>query len=311
MTRNDKKHQIIRRRKKPIPKQKSLKGLQENIVDYILKNERMQLRKPDGPVYYNESECLNIIKKEEEQIRDRIIWKAYSKHGGLYDMLTDIENTIERPSANAFSFDEEEGHFIVFIAFYNTCIKRMESLYDELCDEYRSAHESERRGLCVIMGELKKQYDSLQKQFDSLVEQPNLLRQQYNELQRLYSRVSPRDWLQLMNGDTKEKKEEELKSFEGQLIFKLMKKEQYNRDVEAYNKRLKEFREKCDFQKAYIPKYDLLYEMLKKLCDVQNDDNAFHALTISPTREEGIEGYLEVAHAFCSQISHIRKNYPL
>ena len=72
-----------------------------------------------------------------------------------------------------------------------------------------------------------------------------------------------------------------------------MKKEQYNRDVEDYNKWLKECREKCDFQK-YIHQSMLCYsEMLKKLCELQNDDNAFHALTISPTREEGIEGYME------------------
>ena len=311
MTGNDKKRQVNTIRGRAVQKNKSLKGLQDNIKKLIFKNECMEIIKPNGPVYDSESEFLNIIRKEEEQTRDRIIWKAYSKHGGLYDMLTDIENTIEHPSANALSFDEEEGHFIIFIAFYNTCIKRMESLYDELCDEYRSAHESESQGLCAEMGKLKKQFDSLQKQSNSLGEPPNLLRQQYNELLRQYSRVSPHGLLQVMNGDTKEKKEEELKSFEEQLIFRLMKKEQYNRDVEAYNKRLKEFREKCDFQKAYIPKYDLLYEMLKKLCEVQNGDNAFHALTISPTREEGIEGYLETAHAFCSQISHIKNNYPL
>lgn len=311
MTGNDKKRQVNTRRGRAVQKNKSLKGMQENIKKLILKYEYMEIVKPNGPMYDNESEFLNIIRKEEEQTRDRIIWKAYSKHGGLYDMLTDIENTIEHPSANAFSFDEEEGHFIIFIAFYNTCIKRMESLYDELCDEYRSAHESERQGLCAEMGELKKQFDSLQQQYNSLDEPPNLLRKQYNELLKQYSRFSPRDLLQVIAGGANEKEEKELKSLESQLISGLMKKEQYNRDVEVYNKRLKEFREKCDFQKAYIPKYDLLYEMLKKLCEVQKDDNSFHALTISPTREEGIEGYLETAHSFCSQISHIKNNYPL
>lgn len=311
MTRNDKKRQVNTIRGRAVQKNKSLKELQDNIKKLIFKNERMQLRKPDGPVCDNGSERLNIIKKEEEQIRDRIIWKAYSKRGGLYDVLTDIENTIEHPSANAFCFDEEEGHFIIFIAVHNTYIKRIESLYDELCDEYRSAHESERQGLCAEMERLQKQSDILHKQYNSLDEQPNQLRKEYDGLQKKCSRVTPQEFLQVLVRGENEKKEEELKSLESQLISRLMKKEQYNRDVEAYNKRLKEFREKCDFQKAYTPKYALLFKMLKKLCEVQHDDNAFHALTISPTREEGIEGYMERAHAFCTQISHVKNEYPL
>ena len=311
MAGNDKKYQINKRRGIHVQKNKSLKVLQEKIKNLISENECMKLKKIDGPICDNESEFMNIIKKEEEQIRDRIIWKAYSKHGGLYDMLTDIENTVEHPSANAFCFDEEEGHFIIFIAFYNTYIKRMESLYDELCDEYRSAHESERQGLSAEMEGMQKQFDSLQKQYNSLCEPPNLFRKQYNELQKKYSRVSSHDLFQSISGGTKEIKEKELKLLESQLISRLMKKEQYNRDVEDYNKWLKECREKCDFQKVYTPKYALLFEMLKKLCELQNDDNAFHALTISPTPEEGIEGYMERAHAFCTQISHIKNKYPL
>ncbi|MCC2816928.1 hypothetical protein LK537_06425 [Lachnoclostridium pacaense] len=311
MTGNAKKSQANARRGASVQKNRSLQELQEDIKDSILENERKELRKPDGPVCDDESGFLNIIRKEEEQSRDRIIWKAYSKHGGLYDILTDIENIIEHPSANAFSFDEEEGHFIIFIAFYNTHIKRMESLYDEMCDGYRSAHESGRQGLCREMGELQKLYDGLQKQYDNLVDEPNQFRKQYNEIQKRHSRVPPLDLLQAISRGPKEKKEEELKSLGNQLKSRLMQKEQYNSKVEAYNRRFKEFREKCDFQKAYTPKYTLLYEMLKQLCEVQNDDNVFHALTISPAQEGELEGYMEMARAYCRQISHIKNSYPL
>ena len=59
--------------------------------------------------------------------KDLVIWKAYSIRGGFYDTLLNFCHTVQKPSSNAFDYDEAEGTYTICITLYNTIWMRMDA----------------------------------------------------------------------------------------------------------------------------------------------------------------------------------------
>lgn len=78
-------------------------------------------------VKQNREYDIRIAAGAAEREKDRAIWKSYSKRGGIHDALQDFCKAVNRPSANAFNYDEEENTYIICITLYNTIWMRMDA----------------------------------------------------------------------------------------------------------------------------------------------------------------------------------------
>ena len=132
----------------------------ENVLRKIKKQlcelEKMlkeaDLEQPPKPFDYggDEAALLNKLSESEKNRRnDLIIWKHYSKTGGIYDMLTDLETAVKKPAVNAFDFDEDENTYIIFITVNNSILSHLKTLWGkmekELGEDEEKKEEMEER----------------------------------------------------------------------------------------------------------------------------------------------------------------------
>lgn len=242
-----------------------------------------------------DEEFEQIIEKEKKQKEDRAVWKAYSKRGGVSDILTDIRKAVERPSANALEFDEEEGMYIIFITLNNTYISRLTALCSEVCSECERIRNMEE-------SDLKKERDGVQRIYDDLISEKEEL-----DKESLHFKQQLKSSLRIKKGE----QEKELKGLEGYLYSYEKKRESYDGRVKTYQERLRFFNEKYRQQKSYTPQYGALLEELTVLGEISREEHPFHTLTISPERKEELEQYMETAYAFSKWALQMIQKYPL
>lgn len=268
--------------------------LGEELEAMIKELEEQELSLPDAPPYMDdagEKELEQIIEKEKEQKEDRAVWKAYSKRGGISDILMDIRKAVESPSANAFEFDEEEGMYVIFITLNNTYISRLTFLCSEVgseCERIRKAENSE----------VQKERKELQAIYQKLLKLSEML----------FS--FPRQW-ECVSHTKKEELEKKLKELEKNLNSYKKEREAYADEVEAYQKQLVFFKEKCEQQKSYTLQYDKLLEELTRLGKIGKEEHTFHMLTVSPEGEEELRQYMDMADKFNEWASQITDEYSL
>ena len=250
----------------------------------------------------SKEELKQIIEKESKQKEDRVVWKAYSKRGGISDTLTDIRKAVERPSANAFEFYEEEGMYTIFITLNNTYISRLVALCNEMCSEYEQIEKEKMED-----SKFQKERDELQKERDEI-------QKIYNKLCSEKEKLSLKSFQQRLKSVKGEEQEKELKRFEGDLNSYEKKRNDHTDRVKAYEERLMFFIEECRKQGEYEIKYGRLLEKLteirEKICEKEKG-HPFHMLTISPEGEEALRQYMDVAREFSKWSLQITEEYPL
>lgn len=253
-----------------------------------------------------------IEKKEEQQRQDKIIWKTYSKRGGIYDKLEEIKQFIDHPSINAFDFDEEEGCYMVFITINNTLLGRVKRLCDDMREQLECGHKTECRGLPEEMKLLEKKFRELegQKKAISGKENTESFREERREILRIMQKSS---WEVLLKGQEtgRQKVEQALADFSKRMDRYERKLDKLNENVEAYEHQLEDFKDECEFQKSYAPKYMALYELLGELRESVNAGGEYHILTISPSGKEELDRYMNTAEKFGMYVLKIIEKYPL
>lgn len=250
---------------------------------------------PEGIPFMDEGEFEQIIEKETAQKKDRVIWKAYSKRGGISDTLTDIRKAVEHPSVNAFEFYEEDGMYTIFITLNNTYISRLRALCSGMCSECEQMREMEDSKLRKERGELQKIYQNLCSEKEKLSQKS--FQQQFTTVSRT-------------KGEEQEKALDRLKS---SLDSYEKEGENYAVGVKAYQERLAFFVEECREQQQYESKYDYdkLLRELTGLEEICTEGHPFHMLTISPEGEEELKQYMEVAYEFSKWALRITDEFPL
>lgn len=265
-------------------------------VELNARISRLEKQKLQSPKEITVQEFEQIMEKEAKQKEDRVIWRTYSKYGGIGDVLTDIRKAVERPSSNAFEFDEEEGAYIIFITLNNTCISRMTALCSEMRSECGRTGEME-------CSELQKKRETLQKT--------------YHELRFKMDKLSPKSFSEQWEkalGVKWGKPEEvlrELKKAEKALDSYEQEIKDYGDNVKAYEEQLAFFIKECEQQRAYVPRYGALFEELTKLEEISKEEHPFHMLTISPEGETELGRYMEMAREFNKWTLHITEEYPV
>lgn len=63
--------------------------------------------------------------------KDRIIWKAYSERGGIFDMLKSFNNSVFKPAINATDYDDEENTYMICITLYNSTVLRIGDILEK------------------------------------------------------------------------------------------------------------------------------------------------------------------------------------
>ncbi len=63
--------------------------------------------------------------------KDRIIWKAYSERGGVYDMLKSFNNSVFKPAINATDYDDDENTYMICITLYNSIVLRIGDILEK------------------------------------------------------------------------------------------------------------------------------------------------------------------------------------
>lgn len=274
---------------------------EQELKERINALEEQGLLQPDQP---NEipfmsdkgnGEFEQIIEKEKKQKEDRAVWKAYSKRGGISDILMDIRKAIECPSANAFEFDEEEGMYIIFITLNNTYISRLTALCSEVCNECERIRNMED-------SDLKKEGDGVQRTYDDLISEKEKLDEEF---------LSFKQQLEGVWRTPKEEREQELKRLEKKLDSYQKKRDGYISGVKTYQERLSFIEEKYKQQKSYTSQYGALLEELTGLGEIGREEHPFHTLTVSPESKEELEQYMETAYAFSKWALQMIQEYPL
>lgn len=115
---------------------------------------------------YRDKEFLNnLSERKKAQNRDLVIWKYYSKIGGVHDILKDFEQAVEKPSVNAFDYDEDENTYIIFITLNNTLLARLKKLCLNINNELDLVTDEEfaKKGEALI-----EAFEKLQKSKDEI-----------------------------------------------------------------------------------------------------------------------------------------------
>ncbi|MCI8727351.1 MAG: hypothetical protein HFG66_14775 [Hungatella sp.] len=273
----------------------------------LSKKEKSKLSKPDFDKDFSE-----IRKKEEQQRRDRIIWKAYSNHGGIYDILADMEQFIEHPSANALDFDEEEGCYMIFITLSSTFLKRMNVLCDDMREQCRRGDKAEGQELLDVKERLEKRHRELEEQREAISGRCSV--QAFQEERREILKILPRNRMELLlkdSGIRERRYEQKLTDFSKKLSRYERKLDEWIEAAETYNRQLEKFEEQCRLQKSYMPKYTALYELLEKLCRAVDAGGEYDILAVPPTGEEELDNYIKAAREFGRYIFNIMEEYRL
>lgn len=271
------------------------RALREELEARINVLEEQKLPLPEETPFMSDREFEQIIEKEKKQKEDQAVWKAYSKRGGISDILTDIRKAVEHPSANAFEFDEEEGMYIIFITLNNTYISRLTTLCNGVCSECEQIRNMED-------SELKEERDGFQEIYKNLISEKGNLDKKLPDFQKQLKSVLHTQ---------KEEREKALKRLEENLNSYEKKRECCAGGIKTYQERLRFFNEKCGQQKSYIPQYGALLGELVELGKISSKEHPFHVLTISPERKEELEQYMETAYAFSKWALQLIQEYPL
>lgn len=283
----------------------------KNVKEQIEKINKLSFSLPDSfdHKFPNFDERF-LADQKEKQLNDRTIWKIYSNYGGFYDTFINLRNTVEHPSGNAFDLDEEAGQYIFFLTLSNTYLKKITSLYDKMCKELDSNYQIGIQELKKERQDLQNRYHELQERYHKLRDQKKEFYDQYYEFYNLFQPI-PKLWEKNLQ-EQQERQEQGRNQLEESLQFYPKKVKNYNEDMQNYNKWFESFQAKWNSQESYTPKYTSLWKLLKQLLyNVQEEGKSFHFLTLSPTKEEELNQYREVAEEFCKQIAEIMTQYPV
>lgn len=260
-----------------------------------LESQGQDFTSAEEVLFMGDEKFKQIIEMEAKQMEDRVVWKAYSKRGGINDTLADIRKAIEHPSANAYEFDEEEGMYTIFITLNNTYISRLLALCSETCRECERIREIED-------SELQRERKELQVIYHNLCFEKKKLSQKLKFFQQQLKTIS------CVKGEEQEK---ELRRLENDLDSYERKRRSYADEFKTYQERLIFFAEKCGQQKAYASKYSALLGKLTELGEICREEHPFHMLTVSPEGEEELRQYMETACEFSKWTMHVTREYPL
>lgn len=290
----------------------------------------------------------DFAKRERERKDDLLIWKYYSRTGGIYDMLRNFETAVTKPAVNAFDFDEEEKCYYIFIAINNSLLSRLNEQIrnlqehlpeppscnnvngdtsteaSELLSSYNSVGQSLER--IKSQKEWKRKFNEYKDEYRRLTKTPHRsIKAKGQSSKQIQFRIDAAI-TKLSNaldsnggngsfygrGSSQEKREEALLMKASQLLETMRREiEKYERDLEKYNRKRSLFERNYAALYSYTAKYESLYEAIKALYSMTAEGGELHGLTCSPSIEEGVEAYMKLAEAYCEKSAEITKEYPL
>lgn len=253
---------------------------------------------------------------ERAQKKDLLIWKSYSQTGGIYDLLCSFETAVKKPAVNAFDFDEDEKCYFIFITLNKSLLSRLnEHVY------HLQKQLSETSSYSNTDGEAIGEAKALLSLFNSVTHFRERIRNQeewenrFTEYEKEYlhlskgpaQNVKPKGHL-TSHGENEEKLLEKVS-----LLLKTMRSElnNYKQGVEKYNSQRCYFASRYGTLHLYVAKYTSLYEAIDLLCSMTKESGELHGLARSPSMEDGVDAYMQLAEAFCKKAAEITKEYPL
>lgn len=300
------------------------------LIDYKIKN----LKKPPSPSPSFEENKDILLENEKHTREDSIIWKYFSKIGGIYDTLKKLESAVEKPAINAFDFDEEENTYMIFITVTNSILYLFKelcvSMNKELDSETDESIETEWKILNEECCNLTKAYNTIKAEIDSDVKKIDADISKYYKIPRdtpnkkrdipisdnktsllnkdkKYSSIKEIIMEEILNEKKpKDKSETQKEEIERRLENKI---NNYSKQLGNYEKRKEIYDSKYKILKSYDSKYNSLRESIDGLYSSICEGGELYCLNNAPSKEDGTDDYMQAAKTLCEKAKEITKDY--
>lgn len=319
------------------------------IINWYKDNRESTLKNLKAAPTSSPSQEEKIFENEKLMRNDSIVWKHFSKTGGIYDTLKKLESAVEKPAINAFDFDEEENTYMIFITVTNSILY----LFKEFCVSMNKELDSETdESIETEWKELNGKYKALEKNLDEFETFKGKIDKELSKYESAMSEDTSKgkkDTMTLeyvMNVIKEYIKQFTCNNITISITLKTIKQELsklqsekkqngkptlnvekleysleqsisefnnkyyiYKKQQEDYQKRKKIYDCKYEILKSYNTKYNSLRESIDGLYSSICEGGELYCLNNAPSKEDGTDDYMQAAKTLCEKAKEITKDY--